>query len=59
MWKEKAQRIVEGGTWPDNITHADRYAVEYTAGGDGTEPYYTVKIVIESILGGYYKPVRG
>lgn len=57
-WQDKAKQIVDSGVWPENVTPADLQAVESLANGFGDEPYYTVKIVVESIIGGYYKPVR-
>lgn len=55
-WRNRARSIVELGLWPDNISEADKSAVEELASGDGYEPYYTLKGVIVGIEEGCYLP---
>lgn len=58
-WQRKARQIVDEDLWPDNVSLVDRRAViEFARTATPFEPYYTLKAVIDGILGGFYKPSR-
>lgn len=57
-WRDRARSIVLEKRWPEGVSDEDREAVELLARGSGAEPYYTLKVVIEGIDGGFYRPSR-